>query len=155
MKKKNIVINELKDGDMNLPVIENIHQLASPEAQLNFEAFLKDPNKNCVPNIKPNTAFCIEHKCGYYYGDFDDCMIGEDDVPLTWEKKCEVCLTEILEIPMYRYMYHLLRNDENIVTVTNSLPDVIKNALTPAEHPIASVLEYYGGHSYAKNNKSH
>lgn len=28
--------------------------------------------------------------CEYYYGEIDNCMFGEDDVPTNLEKKCEV-----------------------------------------------------------------
>lgn len=27
--------------------------------------------------------------CPYYFGEIDDCMYGEDDIPLNLQKKCE------------------------------------------------------------------
>jgi hypothetical protein len=29
------------------------------------------------------------YKCPYYYGEIDQCMFGEEDVPDNLEKKCE------------------------------------------------------------------
>ena len=28
--------------------------------------------------------------CPYYYGEIDECMLGEDDVPYDLEQKCQV-----------------------------------------------------------------
>ena len=36
-----------------------------------------------------NRKFCFESKCEYYYGEINECMYGEDDVPSDMEKKCD------------------------------------------------------------------
>ena len=33
--------------------------------------------------------FCRDSKCAYYYGELNECMYGEDDVPSDMERKCE------------------------------------------------------------------
>jgi len=44
-----------------------------------------------------DTTFCIESKCPYYYGELDECMVGEDGVPDDMEQKC---VTENVELPL-------------------------------------------------------
>ena len=33
--------------------------------------------------------FCRDSKCAYYYGEINECMYGEDNVPPDMERKCE------------------------------------------------------------------
>ena len=33
--------------------------------------------------------FCLDSKCEYYYGEIDECMYGEPEIPANWDKKCE------------------------------------------------------------------
>jgi len=33
--------------------------------------------------------FCLDSKCAYYYGEIDECMYGEPEIPANWDKKCE------------------------------------------------------------------
>ncbi len=34
-------------------------------------------------------AFCLDSECAYYYGEIDECMYGEPEIPDDWDKKCE------------------------------------------------------------------
>ena len=36
---------------------------------------------------EPNFENC--NGCPYYYEEIDQCMVGDDDVPDNWKKKCE------------------------------------------------------------------
>ena len=38
----------------------------------------------------PKEKYEICKGCPYYYGEIDECMLGEDDVPYDLEQKCQV-----------------------------------------------------------------
>lgn len=33
--------------------------------------------------------FCFDSNCVYYYGEIDECMYGEPEIPSDWDKECE------------------------------------------------------------------
>ena len=39
--------------------------------------------------IAQQNRFCIEQECPYYYGEIEQCMYGEEDIPKDLGKKCE------------------------------------------------------------------
>lgn len=47
-------------------------------------------DKNDTTKETRNSVYEKCKDCGYYYGEIDNCMFGEDGVPTNLEKKCEV-----------------------------------------------------------------
>ncbi len=49
---------------------------------------MKMPQKQKEYLSRPKT-FCFDSECAYYYGEIDECMYGEPEIPDDWDKECE------------------------------------------------------------------
>lgn len=64
--------------------VDIVNAIDGPEAKELFEKLITKRSNKKMSNYEKCNG------CPYYFGEIDNCMFGEEDVPNNMKKKCEV-----------------------------------------------------------------